>query len=48
MTVRMNGDKKFTPCPVAGCLVGACDSFGMFRHFAYRHSSATLALDGRT
>ena len=48
MTVRMNRDKKFTPCPVVGCLGGACDSFGMFRHFAYRHPSATLTVDGRT
>ena len=46
MTVRMNRDKKFTPCPVVGCLGRACDSFGMFHHFAYRHPSATLTVDG--
>ena len=48
MTVRINRDRKFTPCPVVGCLGGACDSFGMFRHFAYRHPSLTLTVDGRT
>lgn len=48
MTVRINRDKKFTPCPVVHFLGRACDSFGMFHHFAYRHLSATLAVDGRT
>ena len=48
ITVRMNRDKKFTPCPVVGCLCGACDSFVMFRHFAYRHPPATLTEDDRT
>ena len=48
MSVRMKMDKKFTSCPMAGCLGGACDSFGMSHHFAYRHPSATLTVDGRT
>ena len=47
-TVRMNRDKKFTPCPVVGYLGGACDSFAMFRHFGYRYPSATLTVDDRT
>ena len=48
MTVRMNRDRKYTSCTVVGCLGGASDSFGMFRHFAYRHPSLTLTVDGRT
>ena len=30
ISVRMKMDKKFTSCPVDGCLGGACDSFTMF------------------
>ena len=48
MSARMKGDLKYTSYPVDGCSGGPCGSFGLFRHFAYRHSSVTLTVDGRT
>ena len=35
---------KYNNCPIPGCTGGSKDKFGMYRHFCYRHSEATLII----
>ena len=45
-TFRVEIDKgKNNKCPIPGCVGGAKDKFGMYRHFAWKHPEKDLSVD---
>ena len=43
MDVERGAENK---CPVDGCIGGAKDKFGMYRHFSFRHPESQIVIRG--